>query len=167
MSTSVTSSTYSCAHPLVNGEHAARMQSARTFDPSLNAVSNMHRSANDNHAGRPAPLNSDNGSDNTLDGFAGLNPSSYIMLETGLRQVEFHEHYPHTTFYDTIAGANRSNWYSQFAGKTGTTCGVMNGPSSYTSTPNQSNSHGQPTSVDRKRYLAALNNHYRQSQGQY
>jgi len=162
---SIRASTYSCSHPLINGENAARAQSARFFDPALNVVSNTFREANDHAFGRPAPLNSDNGSDNTLSGFAGMNPSDYILLETGLRQVEFQQNYPNTTFYDTIGGANRSNFYSQFAGKTGTTCSVMNGPNSYENTPVQNNYNGQmATSVDRQRYMAALNKAYRQSQ---
>jgi hypothetical protein len=163
---SIRASTYSCAHPLINGENAARLQSARTFDPALNIVSNATRSANDHHAGRPAPLNSDNGlgTYGSKAGFAGLNPSDWILLTSGLRQVEFREHYPNTTFYDTIGGANRSNWLSQFAGKSGTTCAVFNGPDSYTSAPQQNNCLGQPTSVDRRNYLRALNQVYRQGQ---
>lgn len=166
---SIRASVYSCVHPLVTAENQDRAQSARTFDPSLNTVSNLYRDANEHHAGRPAPLNSDNGlgTYGALSGFAGLNPSSFIALTTGLRQVEFQSSYPNTTFYDTIDGANRSNWYSQFAGKSGGTCAVMNGPDSYTSAPAQSNCMGQPTSVDRRAYLNALNQVYRQQQGMY
>ena len=164
---SIRSSVYSCSHPLVNGSNADRNQSARIFDPSLNLVSNIYRSANENHAGRPAPLNSDNGSDNTLGGFSGLNPSSIIFLETGLRQVEFQSAYPNTTFYDTFDGANRSNFYSQKAGKSGGMCQLSGGPESYTSAPTQNNCLGQPTSVDRANYLRALNSVYRQQQGMY
>jgi hypothetical protein len=170
---SITASVYSCAHPRVNGENATRAQSARFFDPALNVVSTTCRSANENHAGRPAGQNSDNGQGNygTMSGFAGLNPSDWVLLSTGLRQVSFMQEAGNpTTFYDTIGGANRSNWPSQFAGA-GKTCAVLgNGPSAYTSAPQQNNCYGQvgATSVDRNNYMRALNQVYRNnSLGQY
>lgn len=164
---SIRASIYSCSHPLINGENATRLQSARTFDPFLNVASHTPRYANDVYSGRPAHPNSGNGWDGLLDGFAGLQPSDYMNLETALRQVEFQENIPSSTFYDTIEGANRAHWYSQFAGASGTTCGLYNGPDAYTSTPYQSNQNGQPglTSVDRRKYLQALHKAYQQGYG--
>lgn len=161
---SIRASIYSCNHPLVQTGDAGRLQSARTFDPALNVVSNLYKDANDPYSGRPSSHNAMNGVYGTASlGMAGLNAESQIALTTGLRQVEFQSQYPHTTFYDTLAGANRSNWYTQFAGKTGTTCAVMNGPTAYTSTPQQNTCGGNGvglTSVDRRNYLAALQQAY-------
>lgn len=164
---SIRASVYSCAHPLINGENAARLQSARFFDPALNTVSNLYRDANEHSFGRPAVQNSDNAGGNysTLSGFAGLNPSDFILLTTGLRQVEFRENLPNTSFYDTIGGANRSMFLSEFAGKSGSAhCSLYSGPTSYENSPKQNNCYGQPTSVDRSNYLRALNQVYRQGQ---
>ena len=159
---SLTSQIYSCAHPQVNGENADRMQSARIFDNALNIPSGVIKDANDAYSGRPSFHNAANGTNGLAGlGYAGLNPSSYMALETGLRQVEFQAHTPNTTFYDTIEGANRSNWYAQKVGASGGTCGLYNGPDAYTNTPSYSNCGGQPTTVDRKRYLDALYQEYR------
>ena len=161
---SLTSQVWSCAHPKINGENAARAQSARFFDPALNTVSGILKPANDAYSGRPSPHNAANGTYGVSSlGYAGLNPSSFMALETGLRQVSFQSTMPNTTFYDTLEGANRSAFPAQKAGSTGGLCGVYNGPDSYTSTPNMSNQQGQMlTSVDQQNYLKALYNTYRQ-----
>lgn len=159
---SISASTYRCSNPKINGEKAEQLQSVRIFVPALNTVSNIRREANELHAGRPAPLNSTNGADGNMYGFSGLNPNNWIMLTTGLRQVEFQANYPNTTFYDTIGGANRSNFPAQF---TSQPCEIR-GPESYTSTPVQNNCYGQ-TSQDRTNYLKALNSVYRSQQGMY
>ena len=160
---SVRASVYSSGHLLVNGDQADRMQSARMFNPALNSVSNIVRESNELYAGRPAHLNSGNGSgQNSLAGFSGLNPQSYIMNETGLRQVDFRSDVPNTSFYDTIDGANRANWPVQYAGTSGSALQVPNGPESYTNVPK--NSDRQLTSVERKRYLAALHKAYKDGQ---
>jgi hypothetical protein len=165
---SLTSQVYSCAHPKINGENAARAQSARTFDPSLNVVGNIIKDANDPYSGRPSSHNAANGTNglNNL-GYAGMNPTSWMALETGLRQVEFQSQMPNTKFYDTIQGANRAAWTSQRAGSGGA-CAVYNGPAAYTSTPYSSNQGGQTlTSVDQQNYLKALYNQYRETGGGY
>jgi len=165
---SIHSTVYSCAWPKITGENADRMQSARTFTPALNTPSNIYRSANENAAGRPAHPNSDNGTNGlaTL-GYAGLNPTDYIGLESSLRQVEWRDAAPSTSFYDTMEGANRANWPNQFAGTAGSACAVYNGPDSYSNTPQNSNRNGQMTSVDRQRYLSALHREYSRSRGMY
>lgn len=141
---SLTSQVWSCAHPKINGENAGRAQSMRTFDTSLNTVSNMYKDANDAYSGRPSFHNAANGTNGLYGlGYAGLNPTSWIALETGLRQVEFQSTLPNTTFYDTLEGANRAAWPSQKAGSSGAACGVYNGPDAYTNTPAYSNSNGQ------------------------
>ena len=163
---SLTAQVWSCAHPKINGENATRAQSARTFDTGLNTASHIIKPANDAYSGRPAYHQTANGTYglSTL-GYAGLNPSSWMLLETGLRQVAFQANMPNTSFYDTIEGANRAAWPIQKAGSAGTACGVFNGPDAYTSTPYQSNQHGQTlTSVDRQNYLNALYNEYRKNQ---
>lgn len=167
-SVSIRGSTYNCAYAKVDSSNAARAQSARIFDPRLNVPSFTLKDSNDPYSGRPSSHNAMNGVSGTdsID-VAGLNPQSYIMLTTDLRQVAYQNEYPNTTFYDTIAGANRSNFYSQRAGKSGGTCGVYSGPDSYTSTPQMSNCNGNGntmTSVDRRNYLQALQNEYNQSQ---
>ena len=166
---SLTSQVWSCAHPKINGENAARAQSARTFDPALNAPSHIVRPANDPYSGRPSYQSAANGTDGLYGlGYAGLNPTSWMALETGLRQVEFQANVPHTTFYDTIEGANRSAWPAQKAGASGATCAMMNGPSAYTNTPYQSNNNGQTlTSADRQKYMSALYNEYRKGNPYY
>jgi len=165
---SLTSQVWSCAHPKINGENATRAQSARSFDPSLNIASNVVKDANDAYSGRPSYHQAANGTNGLYGlGYAGLNPSSWITLETGLRQVEFQANVPNTTFYDTIEGANRSQWLSQRAGA-GAACGVYNGPTAYTNTPYFSNANGQTmTSADRSKYMAALYDEYRKSGNQY
>ena len=165
---SLTSQVWSCAHPKINGENATRAQSARTLDPSLNTVSNVIKPANDAFSGRPSYHQAANGTNGlyTL-GYAGLNPSSWMALETGLRQVEFQSNLPNTSFYDTIEGANRSVWPSQRAGS-GTACGMFDGPTSYTSTPMQSNNQGKTlTSVDHAKYMSALYNEYNKENPYY
>jgi len=168
---SIRASTYSCSHPLVNGSQAERLQSARTFEPSLNVPSNVYKDANDPFSGRPSDHNAANGQYGLNGGRAGLNPQSFMNVETGLRQVAFQSTLPNSKFYDTLTGANRSNWYSQFAGNSGGGCGVYNGPDSYTSTPVQNNNHGNGgvglTSVDRRNYMQALQNEYNRVQGMY
>ena len=145
-SVSLTSQVWCCSHPKINGENAARAQSARIFDPSLNLVSNIYKNANDTYFGRPSVYQAANGTNGlrTL-GYAGLNPTNWIGLETGLRQVAFVENVP------TLAGANQSaSW------------GMFNGSDAYVNTPQQNNCYGQLTAVDHQRYLAALYNQYRQ-----
>jgi hypothetical protein len=166
---SLTSQVWSCAHPKINGENAARAQSARTFDPALNTVSHIVRPANDPYSGRPSVLSAMNGSSGLYGyGYAGLNPSSFMTLETGLRQVEFQANTPNTKFYDTIDGANRSAWLSQKAGASGGACSVYNGPDSYTSTPLMSNQQGQIlTQPDYQKYMNALYKEYRKDGGYY
>lgn len=166
---SLTSQIWSCAHPKINGENAARAQSARFFDSSLNSVSNIIKPANDAYSGRPSYHNAANGTDGlTSLGYAGLNPSAYMALETGLRQVEFQSNTPNTTFYDTIAGANRSAFPSQRAGSSGATCAMYNGPTAYTNTPYQSNNQGQTmTSVDHANYMSALYQEYNKQNPYY
>jgi hypothetical protein len=159
---SLTSQVWSCSHPKINGENASRAQSARFFDPALNSVSHIVKSANDAYSGRPSYHNAANGTDGISGlGYAGLNPSSFMTLETGLRQVAFQSTLPNTTFYDTIEGANRSNFTSQRAGSSGGTCGVFSGPEAYTSTPFVSNQNGQLMSAENQRYMSALYNEYR------
>lgn len=162
---SLTAQVWSCAHPKINGENAARAQSARTFDTGLNTVSHIIKPANDPYSGRPSFHQASNGTNGLYGlGYAGLNPTSWIALETGLRQVAFQANMPNTSFYDTIEGANRAAWPIQKAGSAGTACGVFNGPDAYTSTPYQSNQQGQTlTSVDRQKYLNALYNEYRKN----
>ena len=166
---SLTSQVWSCAHPKINGENAARAQSARTFDNALNTVSHIIRPANDPYSGRPSHLSAANGTNGLYGlGYAGLNPTSWLALETGLRQVEFQANMPNTTFYDTIEGANRAAFPSQKAGASGTTCSMYNGPDSYTSTPYFSNSNGQTmTSADRQKYMSALYQEYRKGNPYY
>jgi len=167
---SIRSSTYSCSHPLINGSQADRLQSARTFSPSLNVASNLYRDANDPATGRPSSHNAINGAAGIQGlGMAGLGAQPFIAVENNLRQVAYMDTYPHTAFYDTLTGANRANWYSQGAGKSGATCAVYNGPDSYTSTPVQSNNKGQVglTSVDRRNYMNALQQEYNRAQGMY
>lgn len=166
---SLTSQVWSCAHPKINGENAARAQSARSFDTGLNVVSHIVKPANDPYSGRPAHHQTSNGTNGLYGlGYAGMNPTSWIALETGLRQVAFQANVPTTTFYDTIAGANRAAFTSQKAGSSGATCGMFNGPDAYTSTPYQSNANGQTlTSVDRQNYLNALYQEYNKSNPYY
>ena len=166
---SLTSQVWSCAHPKINGENAARAQSARTFDTALNVVSHIVKPANDAYSGRPSYHQAANGTDGLYGlGYAGMNPSGWLALETGLRQVEFQANMPNTTFYDTIEGANRSDWPSQKTGSTGGTCAMYNGPTAYTNTPYQSNSNGQTmTSVDRQKYLNALYQEYNKQNPYY
>jgi hypothetical protein len=157
---SIRASVYSWNHPLINGENAPRLQSVRTFDPSLSVVNRTLREANELHAGRPASLNSGNGGSGDMGGFAGLNPQDFIMLETGLRQVDFRSDVPNTSFYDTIENANRSNWPSQYAGHG--TMELVNGPESYTNVPVQPRQErfgvgSRPlTMVERQNYARAL-----------
>lgn len=161
---SIHGSVYNCAWGKITGENAERMQSQRFFDPSLNVASNIYRTSNEGHAGRPASANSDNGVSGLAGlGFAGLNPADFIGLESNLRQVEWRS--GSTNFYDTMTGANRANWPNQFAGTSGSACGVSGGPDAYSNTPSR-NTSGQPTSVDRQRYLAALHQVY-QGQRRY
>lgn len=156
---SIHAAVYSCSWPKITGENAERMQSARSFDPALNVASLTVRSSNENHAGRPAYMTSDNGvSGLSALGYAGLNPTDYIMLESNLRQVEWREGQPQTGFYDTIAGANRANFPAQFAGSSGTSCTVPMGVNAYTNTPYRGTA--QQTKVDRDRYLQALHQVY-------
>ena len=168
---SLTSQIWSCAHAKVNGENAQRAQSARFFDPALNTVSHIVKPANDAYSGRPSYHNAANGTDGLYSlGYAGLNPTSFMTLETGLRQVAFQSVLPNTTFYDTIEGANRSDFLSQKAGASGGLCGVYNGAQSYESTPYMSNMNGQmltSTAVDNNRYMSALYNEYRGQQPYY
>jgi hypothetical protein len=166
---SLTSQIWSCAHPKINGENAARAQSARTFDPALNVVSHIVKPANDAYSGRPSYHQAANGTEGLESlGYAGLNPTSWVALETGLRQVEFQANVPHTSFYDTIAGADRAAWPSQKVGSSGATCALYGGPDSYTSTPYVSNQHGQTmTSADHQKYLSALYQEYRKGNPYY
>jgi len=166
---SLTAQVWSCAHPKINGENAARAQSARTFDPALNTVSHIIRPANDPYSGRPSVLSAANGTNGLYGlGYAGLNPSSWMTLETGLRQVEFQANVPNTSFYDTIAGANRSVWPAQKVGSGGAQCAMYNGPEAYTSTPFQTNQRGQPmTSADHQKYMSALYQEYRKTNPYY
>jgi hypothetical protein len=166
---SLTAQVWSCAHPKINGENAARAQSARTFDPSLNTVSHIVRPANDPYSGRPSVLSAANGTNGLYGlGYAGLNPSSWMALETGLRQVEFQANMPNTKFYDTMDGANRAAWPSQKAGSSGGSCAMYNGPDAYTSTPYQSNQHGQTlTQPDYQKYMSALYQEYRKGNPYY
>lgn len=161
---SIRASTYSCSHPLINGENAPRLQSARVFDPTLTIAANTIRDANDPYSGRPSTMNAMNGVYGLQElGFAGLNPNPWILHETALRSVAFFDNDGVTNFYDTINGANRGNWSTQFAGKSGTTCGALNGPQSYENTGNYNNQYGQipSTDVDRRNYMAALQSAYR------
>lgn len=164
---SLTSQVWSCAHPKINGENATRAQSARTFDPSLNVVSNVLRPANDPYSGRPSQLSAANGTDGlyTL-GYAGLNPSSWMALETGLRQVEFQANEPNTKFYDTISGADRAAWPAQKVGSGGA-CAMYNGPTSYTSTPYVNNQQGSLTAPQQQKYMSALYQEYRKQNPYY
>lgn len=159
---SLTSQVWSCAHPKIDGANAERAFSARIFDPALNVPSFTVKHANDAYSGRPSYHNAANGTYGLYSlGYAGLNPSSWIALETGLRQVEFQENMPNTGFYDTLEGTNRSYWPHQKVGASGTNCDVYNGPTSYTSTPVFSNQMGQTlTSVDHQRYMSALYSEY-------
>ena len=165
---SLTAQVWSCAHPKINGENAARAQSARTFDPALNTVSGIIKDANDAYSGRPSYHQAANGTNGLYGlGYAGLNPTDWLSLETGLRQVEFRSNMPHTKFYDTIEGANRSAWLSQKVG-TGGACALYNGPDAYVNTPYQSNQQGQTmTSVDHQKYLTALYSEYRKDNPYY
>lgn len=166
-SVSLTSQVWSCAHPKINGENAIRAQSARIFDNSLNSVSNITKDANDAFSGRPSHHQAANGTYglNGL-GYAGLNPSSWIGLETGLRQVEFHSNLPNTSFYDTLNGANRSNWPAQKVGSSGGNCAVFNGPTAYTNTP-MNNASQSMTSADHQKYMSALYQEYRKDNPYY
>lgn len=166
---SLTSQLWRCSNPKVNDENAARAQSARTFDTALNSVSHILKDANDAYSGRPSYHQAANGTNGLYGlGYAGLNPSSWIALETGLRQVEFQSQIPNTTFYDTIEGANRSQFTAQRVGKPGGLCGVSNGPTAYTNTPFMSNQNGQTlTSADHQKYLSALYQEYRKSNPYY
>ena len=161
---SVHSTIYSCAWPKIDGSNAERAQSARTFNPALNNVSNILRPSNDDFSGRPSFLSAQNGlgTYGALSGFAGLNPSDQILLTTNLRQVDFLNS-KGVTYYNTIENTNLSNFPSQFAGQM---CSVYgSGPDSYTSAPQQNNCYGQPsTSVDRQNYMKALNSVYRSGQ---
>ena len=173
---SIRSSTYGCSHPFINDQHAARLQSARTFDSNLNVASHVHRDANDPYSGRPSVQNAANGVSGLEDlGMSGLNPSNFIALENSLRQVG-----PvgaETAFYDTMTGANRSGYNAEFAGKSGTMCGVAGGSDSYTSVPMNSNDGRMmqqsmmqqvgSTSVDRKNYMAALKRESDNMRGMY
>lgn len=156
---SIRGTTYNCAYAKVDTGNAPRAQSARIFDPRLNVPSFTLRDANDAYSGRPASHNTANGvSGMQMSGMAGLSASPYVLMTTNHRPVEFMSNYPHTTFYDTIANANRSNFYSERAGQT---CGVYNGPDSYTSTPRMTNCHGNGMeSADRKNYLQSLQHEY-------
>lgn len=161
---SIRASTYSCSHPLINGENAPRLQSARFFDPTLTIAANTIRDANDPYSGRPAVMNTMNGVYGLQElGFAGLNSNPWILHETSLRQVSFFDNDGVTSFYDTIGGANRSYWASQFAGKSGATCGSVGGPQAYDNSPSFNNQNGQfgMNDVDRKAYLSALYSAYR------
>lgn len=162
MSVSLTSQVWSCAHPKVNGENASRAQSVRFLDSGYNLASNIIRPANDPYSGRPSYLNAANGMNGLSGlGMAGLNPSSWMALETGLRQVEFQSARDGTTFYDTLEGANRSNFMSQKVGSSGGMCGVYNGPTAYENTPLQNNNQGQTlTAPQRQAYMKALYNYY-------
>lgn len=168
-SVSLTSQVWSCAHPKINGENASRAQSARIFDNSLNTVSGIIRPANDPYSGRPSHLSAANGMAGISSlGYAGLNPSSWMALETGLRQVEFQANAPNTSFYDTVAGANRAAWPSQKVGSSGAACAMYNGPDSYTSTPQMNNHHGQTmTAPDRQKYMSALYQEYNKNNPYY
>lgn len=164
---SLTSQVWSCSHPKVNGENAARAQSARIFDPALNTVSGIQRTANDPYSGRPSQLSAVNGSAGlTSLGYAGLNPSSWMALETGLRQVEFQANMPNTKFYDTL-GANRAAWPSQKAGSAGAACSMYNGPDSYTSTPYASSAGNTLTAPQQQAYMNALYQEYRKENPYY
>lgn len=166
---SLTSQVWSCSHPKINGENAARAQSARFFDPALNVVSHVIKDANDAYSGRPSYHQAANGTNGLYGlGYAGLQPTDWMALETGLRQVEFQANMPHTKFYDTIEGANRAAWISQKAGTSGAACALYNGPDAYTSTPFQSNQNGQSlTSPDHQKYLSALYQEYRRTNPYY
>jgi hypothetical protein len=163
---SVHSTIYSCAWPKIDGSNAERAQSARTFDPALNAVSNIHRPSNDDFSGRPSVLSAQNGVNGSMSGFAGFNPTDYVLLTTGLRQVDYIAN-KGVSYYNTIENTNLSNFSSQFAGQM---CAVYgSGPDSYTSAPKQNNCYGQlnnntATSVDRQNYMKALNSVYRSGQ---
>ncbi len=165
---SLTSQIWSCAHPKINGENAARAQSQRTFDPALNVVSGVVRPANDPYSGRPSHLSAANGTDGLYGlGYAGLNPTSWMALETGLRQVEFHANMPNTKFYDTIEGADRAAWPAQKVGSPGGACAMYNGPTSYTSTPYTSNANGTLTAPQHQTYMNALYQEYRKDNPYY
>jgi hypothetical protein len=166
---SLTAQVWSCAHPKINGENAARAQSMRTFDPSLNTVSHIIKDANDAYSGRPSYHQAANGTNGLYGlGYAGLNPTSWLALETGLRQVAFQANMPNTGFYDTLEGANRANWIYQKVGASGANCDVYNGPTAYTNTPYSSNQNGQTmTSADHQKYLNALYQEYRQNNPYY
>lgn len=159
---SLTSQIWSCAHPKVNGDQAARAQSTRTFDPRLNSASMIYKNANDAYSGRPSVHSAANGTYGIQGlGYAGLNPTDFIRLETGLRQVEFVSERHNTAFYDTIEGANRTNWPAQ---RTSATCQVVGGPESYTNAPTLDGGCGNGvgmTAVDRKKYLDALYTYYK------
>ena len=166
---SLTAQVWSCSHPKINGENADRAQSARTFDPSLNQVSNIVKPANDPYSGRPSYHQASNGTNGLYNlGYAGLNPTDWMALETGLRQVEFQANMPNTTFYDTIEGANRSAFTAQKAGASGGMCQMFNGPNTYESTPVQNNFHGQMlTAPARQKYMNALHQEYNKQNPYY
>jgi len=154
---SLTSQVWSCAHPKINGENAARAQSMRTFDPALNSVSHIVKDANDAYSGRPSYHQAANGTHGLSGlGYAGLNPTSWLALETGLRQVEFQANLPNTGFYDTLEGANRANWVAQKVGSSGGGCAVYNGPTTYTNTPFMNNGQGNMNPADQQRYMNVL-----------
>jgi hypothetical protein len=164
---SLTSQVWSCAHPKINGENAARAQSARRFDPALNVVSGIVRPANDAYSGRPSHLSAANGTYGLQGlGFAGLDPTSWMALETGLRQVEFQANMPNTKFYDTIEGADRAAWPAQKVGSGGA-CAMYGGPGSYTSTPYTSNAHGTLTAPQQQKYMNALYQEYNKGNPYY
>lgn len=155
----------------VNGQWAANSQSWRTLNPNLNIVSHVARPANDPMSGRAAYQNTMNGvGGDVLSGFAGLDSSGWNNLTTNLRQVQWLSDGT-SSYYDTLEGTNRSAQPSFKAGSSGAMIGVHNGPMAYENTPMQSNMHGQLTSVDRQRYMAALYGAMREqeygSQNQY
>jgi len=119
----------------VRTDNTVRAQGMRTFDPRLNSVSEIRRDANSTF-GRMSSHNAMNGSSGTMDGFAGLNPSSYIGLTTDQRQVAYQINSNCSHFQDTIAGANRSYAPSNPT-SSGATLGVPGGPLSYTLTSRQ------------------------------
>jgi len=161
---SLTAQVWSCAHPKINGEHAERVQSARTFDTQLNLASGIYKDANDAYSGRPSYHNAANGTNGLYSlGYAGLNPTAFINLENDLRQVEYLSTVPNTSFYDTLEGANRAAWTSQRAGSSGGMCGMYNGPDAYVNVPVQNPQPMGLNSVQRKNYLAALYSQYRKN----